>query len=223
MLRDYSIYKPIGLLQAILFAGIYFGGIISGLWNDIVGRLMPDAIYYKLVEMELLYTVPLVLLGILFYGGAFRESWYRYKDHFWRSTCMIIITFITLTVFVSAITPHLSATLPENQNMILDSFRRMSRLVFFSVVCIMIPFIEEIVYRHILIGQVSEKIPLWMAAFISILVFALMHCSQWSDLWYYLPGSVVITAIYIGFGNSVSHSYAYHILNNFAGFILAYQ
>lgn len=223
MLKEYSLYKPIGLMEALLFTGIYFGGMISGLWNQFLHSILPSVMYSALIEMEVLYTLPLVILGIIFYGRAFQESWYQYKNYFWRSTCMLIVTFIFVTVFISAIAPFIHAVTPENQSLVMDAFQSTNKLVFFVIVCIMTPFIEEIIFRHILIGQVSEKLPLWMAAFISIVLFTFMHCSQVTDIWFYLPSSIVLTAIYIGFGNSISHSYAYHMINNFASFLLAMQ
>ena len=87
-------------------------------------------------------------------------------------------------------------------------------IVFSFFVAIGVPMIEEIFYRHILIGKLSAFAPTWLVASISAILFAYMHCYQWQDLLAYLPISIALTLIYVKSGKNIAYSWAFHALNN---------
>ena len=76
------------------------------------------------------------------------------------------------------------------------------------------PLVEEIFYRHILIGKLSAYAPTWAVASTSVLLFAYMHCHQWQDMIAYLPISIVLTLVYVFSRKSVAYSWMFHALNN---------
>ena len=103
----------------------------------------------------------------------------------------------------------------ENQQLVIDALTS-SRLalLFAFFVAVGAPLVEEIFYRHILIGTLSTYAPTWVVASISALLFAYMHCHQWQDMIAYLPISIVLTLIYVKSGKNVAYSWLFHALNN---------
>ena len=87
-------------------------------------------------------------------------------------------------------------------------------LTFAFFVAIGMPLVEEIFYRHILIGKLSPYAPIWLLGSISAFLFAYMHCHEWQDMTMYLPVGIILTLVYIKSGKNIAYSWLYHALNN---------
>ena len=103
----------------------------------------------------------------------------------------------------------------ENQQQVINALNDGTLgLVFTFFVGIGVPVIEEIFFRHILIGKLSAYAPTWLVASISAALFAYMHSHQWQDFFMYLPLSIVLTLVYVKSGKNVAYSWTFHALNN---------
>ena len=103
----------------------------------------------------------------------------------------------------------------ENQQQVMNALNDGTLgLVFTFFVGIGVPVIEEIFFRHILIGKLSAYAPTWLVASISAALFAYMHSHQWQDFLMYLPLSIVLTLVYVKSGKNVAYSWLFHALNN---------
>ena len=87
-------------------------------------------------------------------------------------------------------------------------------LTFAFFVAIGMPLVEEIFYRHILIGKLSPYAPTWLLGAISAFLFAYMHCHEWQDMTMYLPVGIILTLVYVKSGKNIAYSWMYHALNN---------
>ena len=87
-------------------------------------------------------------------------------------------------------------------------------LTFAFFVAIGMPLVEEIFYRHILIGRLSPYAPTWLLGSISAFLFAYMHCHEWQDMTMYLPVGIILTLVYIKSGKNIAYAWLYHALNN---------
>ena len=124
-----------------------------------------------------------------------------------------------LVVIVQAVTRialyGLNPPIADNQQAVINAiFDGGTGLVFCFFVAIGVPMVEEIFYRHILIGKLSTYAPTWLVASISAALFAYMHCHQWQDFFTYLPLSIVLTLVYVMSGKNVGYSWLFHALNN---------
>ena len=87
-------------------------------------------------------------------------------------------------------------------------------LTFAFFVAIGMPLVEEIFYRHFLIGKLSPYAPTWLLGSISAFLFAYMHCHEWQDMTMYLPVGIILTLVYVKSGKNIAYSWMYHALNN---------
>ena len=87
-------------------------------------------------------------------------------------------------------------------------------LTFAFFVAIGMPLVEEIFYRHILIGRLSAYAPTWLLGSISAFLFAYMHCHEWQDMTMYLPVGIILALVYVKSGKNIAYSWMYHALNN---------
>ena len=90
----------------------------------------------------------------------------------------------------------------------------MAGLVFSFIVALGGPLIEEVFFRHILIGKLSAYAPTWLVASVSCSLFTAMHCHQWQEIASYLPLALVLTLAYVCSGKNVAYSWLAHALNN---------
>ena len=103
----------------------------------------------------------------------------------------------------------------ENQQQVMNALNDGALgIIFTFFVGIGVPVIEEIFFRHILIGKLSAYAPTWLVASISAALFAYMHSHQWQDFLMYLPLSIVLTLVYVKSGKNVAYSWLFHALNN---------
>ena len=103
----------------------------------------------------------------------------------------------------------------ENQQQVMNALNDGALgMVFTFFVGIGVPVIEEMFFRHILIGKLSAYAPTWLVASISAALFAYMHSHQWQDFFMYLPLSIVLTLVYVKSGKNVAYSWTFHALNN---------
>ena len=103
----------------------------------------------------------------------------------------------------------------ENQQQVINALNDGTLgLAFSFFVTVGVPLVEEMFYRHILIGKLSAYAPTWLVASISAALFAYMHSHQWQDFFSYLPLSIVLTLIYVKSGKNVAYSWLFHALNN---------
>ena len=103
----------------------------------------------------------------------------------------------------------------ENQQQVINALNDGTLgLAFSFFVTVGVPLVEEMFYRHILIGKLSAYAPTWLVASISAALFAYMHSRQWQDFFSYLPLSIVLTLIYVKSGKNVAYSWLFHALNN---------
>ena len=124
---------------------------------------------------------------------------------------LVVIIQATTRIALYGLNPPVA----ENQQQVINALNDGTLgLAFSFFVTVGVPLVEEIFYRHILIGKLSAYAPTWLVASISAALFAYMHSHQWQDFFSYLPLSIVLTLIYVKSGKNVAYSWLFHALNN---------
>ncbi|EHD0645388.1 CPBP family intramembrane metalloprotease [Staphylococcus pseudintermedius] len=93
----------------------------------------------------------------------------------------------------------------------------------FMMIVILAPVVEEIFFRHILIGELGKKLNFKVMAVISALLFAGVHVLQATspfEMIDYLILAVPLVFLYIKSGRNLGVSIAFHMLNNFISFVV---
>lgn len=89
------------------------------------------------------------------------------------------------------------------------------------------PFVEEYIFRHLLVGKLSRYLTVWVTAPLSVLLFGGIHFfgSGSFDLIAAVPYLVlgaVITGTYIAFRFSLAYAYLLHLFNNLIALLVLY-
>ena len=173
---------------------------------------------WSLTAINLAIDTVLLIVVLAFFAREFFPAFSYLRTHPFLKILLLFGLWI-LVVIVQAATRialyGLNPPIPENQQAVINAiFDGGTGLIFCFFVAIGVPMVEEIFYRHILIGKLSVYAPTWLVASISAALFAYMHCHQWQDFFSYLPITIVLTLVYVFSGKSVAYSWLFHALNN---------
>ena len=160
----------------------------------------------------------LLIMALAFFGREFFPAFTYLRTRPVRKIALLFGLWFLVTAIQAASRIALyghNQPIAENQQQVMNALNDGTLgLVFTFFVGIGVPVIEEMFFRHILIGKLSAYAPTWLVASISAALFAYMHSHQWQDFFMYLPLSIVLTLVYVMSGKNVAYSWLFHALNN---------
>jgi hypothetical protein len=160
----------------------------------------------------------LLIMALAFFGREFFPAFTYLRTRPVRKIALLFGLWFLVTAIQAASRIALyghNQPIAENQQQVMNALNDGTLgLVFTFFVGIGVPVIEEMFFRHILIGKLSAYAPTWLVASISAALFAYMHSHQWQDFFMYLPLSIVLTLVYVKSGKNVAYSWLFHALNN---------
>lgn len=160
----------------------------------------------------------LLIMALAFFGREFFPAFTYLRTRPVRKIALLFGLWFLVTAIQAASRIALyghNQPIADNQQQVMNALNDGTLgLVFTFFVGIGVPVIEEMFFRHILIGKLSAYAPTWLVASISAALFAYMHSHQWQDFFMYLPLSIVLTLVYVMSGKNVAYSWLFHALNN---------
>jgi membrane protease YdiL (CAAX protease family) len=89
------------------------------------------------------------------------------------------------------------------------------------------PFVEEYIFRHLLIGKLSRKINIWVCSALSVVLFAGLHIVGQEALTLpvlmpYIAMGAVLVFVYVWTGRNLMFSYFVHAAKNLLAVIFIY-
>ncbi|MDI3194332.1 type II CAAX endopeptidase family protein [Pseudarthrobacter sp. AL07] len=90
------------------------------------------------------------------------------------------------------------------------------------------PFVEEYIFRHLLIGKLSRRLNIWFCCALSVVLFAGIHIAgqetiTLSALLPYLAMGATLVFVYVWTGKNVMFSYFVHAAKNLLAVIFIYS
>ena len=178
--------------------------------------LFPES--WNLTAINLAVDTVFLIIVLALFSREFFPAFTYLRTHPFLKILLLFGLWI-LVVIVQAATRialfGINPPVADNQQAVINAiFDGGTGLIFCFFVAIGVPMVEEVFYRHILIGKLSAYAPTWLVASISAALFAYMHCHQWQDFFSYLPISIAVTLVYVMSGKNVAYSWLFHALNN---------
>ena len=89
------------------------------------------------------------------------------------------------------------------------------------------PFVEEYIFRHLLIGKLSRRINIWLCCALSAVLFASMHIAgqeaiTLTALLPYLAMGATLVLVYVWTGKNLMFSYFVHAAKNLLAVVFIY-
>ena len=173
---------------------------------------------WSLTAINLAIDTVLLIVVLAFFAREFFPAFSYLRTHPFLKILLLFGLWILVVIVQAATRIALYGGNPpvaENQQQVINAlYDGTLGLAFSFFVTVGVPVIEEIFFRHILIGKLSAYAPTWLVASISAALFAYMHSHQWQDFFSYLPLSIVLTLVYVKSGKNVAYSWLFHALNN---------
>lgn len=173
---------------------------------------------WNLTAINLAIDTVLLIVVLAFFAREFFPAFSYLRTRPVRKIALLFGLWFLVTAIQAASRIALyghNQPIAENQQQVMNILNDGALgLVFTFFVGIGVPVIEEMFFRHILIGKLSAYAPTWLVASISAALFAYMHSHQWQDFFMYLPLSIVLTLVYVKSGKNVAYSWMFHALNN---------
>ena len=173
---------------------------------------------WSLTAINLVIDTVLLIVVLAFFAREFFPAFSYLRTQPFLKILLLFGLWILVVIVQAATRIALYGGNPpvaENQQQVINALNDGTLgLAFSFFVTVGVPLVEEMFYRHILIGKLSAYAPTWLVASISAALFAYMHSHQWQDFFSYLPLSIVLTLIYVKSGKNVAYSWLFHALNN---------
>jgi uncharacterized protein len=146
----------------------------------------------------------------------------------WFTLMMVpaaVVAMLILTAIVVAIGGEVQTS--ENQAGLQQLMQQVPAWLMVPVVVVVGPFVEEYIFRHLLIGKLSRRINIWVCCALSILLFASIHIAgqeaiTLTALLPYLAMGATLVFVYVWTGRNLMFSYFVHAAKNLLAVVFIY-
>lgn len=180
---------------------------------DFMLDFFPQAKYDPFILSTVTYGLLAVIMFVLYYKEIFTSIDYFQTKPFKKIFSIplwILLDFVVQGTIVEYI------SIPQNQVMINEGTKHTPLIWTLLIMGITGPMMEEIVYRHILIGQLSKSLPTIFTAILSVICFTAAHIigrEQFiiSEALAYLPSALILTFTYLKSNKTILYPMAIHM------------
>ncbi|MGO4119805.1 CPBP family intramembrane glutamic endopeptidase [Arthrobacter sp. YAF16] len=216
----------------LITAGIYVavGAVFataSGLLAPLVLQLSPNPAVASYAVNLLVYAV-IGLLALFAARQVARRDLRVLATRPWFTLLTVplaVVAAMILTAILVAVagTPQTSA----NQAGLQALMQQVPAWLMVPLLVIVGPFVEEYMFRHLLIGKLSRKLNIWLCCALSVVLFAAMHVVGQEALTLpvlmpYLAMGATLVFVYVWTGKNVMFSYFVHASKNLLAVIFIY-
>ena len=145
-------------------------------------------------------------------------------------TAAIVPAAVLATLILAAIVSVLAGPPPTsvNQEAVQGLVLSLPPLLVIPLLVLLGPFVEEYVFRHLLIGKLSRILNIWACCALSVVLFAGIHVFGTGDaslavMVPYLAIGTVLVAVYVWAGNNFVLTYLIHASRNLLAVIVTYS
>lgn len=146
----------------------------------------------------------------------------------WFTLLMVPVSLLVMVVFAAILVAATGASETSvNQAAVQGLVRQIPAWLVIPLLVIVAPFVEEYIFRHLLIGKLSRRLNIWLCCALSVLLFAAIHVVGREGLVLdvlmpYLAMGAVLVAVYVWTGKNVMFSYFVHGAKNLLAVIFMY-
>ncbi|MEC5189917.1 MULTISPECIES: CPBP family intramembrane glutamic endopeptidase [unclassified Arthrobacter] len=146
----------------------------------------------------------------------------------WFTLLMIPLSLAAMMILTAVLvsitgTPQTSA----NQAGLQALMQQVPAWLMVPLLVIVGPFVEEYIFRNLLIGKLSRRVNLWVCCALSVALFAALHIVGQEDLTLpvlmpYLAMGAVLVFVYVWTGKNMMFSYFVHAVKNLLAVVFIY-
>ena len=146
----------------------------------------------------------------------------------WFTLMMVpaaVIAMMILTALVVSAAGGVQTS--ANQAGLQELMQQVPAWLMVPVVVIVGPFVEEYIFRHLLIGKLSRRVNIWLCCALSVVLFAALHivgqeAITLPALLPYLAMGATLVFVYMWTGKNLMFSYFVHAAKNLLAVVFIY-
>ncbi|GAA1280668.1 CPBP family intramembrane glutamic endopeptidase [Arthrobacter pascens] len=146
----------------------------------------------------------------------------------WFTAVMVPLAVIAMMIF-TAILVVLGGTTETsvNQAGLQALMQQVPAWLMVPLIVVVGPFVEEYIFRHLLIGKLSRRVNIWVCCALSVVLFAALHivgqeALTLTALMPYLAMGATLVFVYVWTGRNLMFSYFVHAAKNLLAAIFLY-
>ena len=170
------------------------------------------------------------VMSLILHGKRFMEDWQHFC-HYSRGLGNFLLKLVAWSDRVGVVTAGLYFTfltffgviiLPAHLIGLGNAPANLPLGITWLLLLLLAPVVEEFVFRDSLVGVVNwtHKMKLVLATILSILAFTMLHVVHLAEVWFYLPLSIAVTALYINHERNVIASILFQSFYNVATYLV---
>ncbi|WP_411374232.1 CPBP family intramembrane glutamic endopeptidase [Arthrobacter sp. MPF02] len=146
----------------------------------------------------------------------------------WFTLLMIPASVIAMMIFTAlVVTAGGDVQTSANQEGLQELMQQVPAWLMVPLVVLIGPFVEEYIFRHLLIGKLSRKVNIWICCALSVILFAAMHIAgkeaiTLTALLPYLAMGGTLVFVYVWTGKNLMFSYFVHAAKNLLAVVFIY-
>ncbi len=221
-------FSPLDFIAVILYVGLAGFFALAGQLLAPVLRLVAPTPAAASYAMNLLFYAVVGILAVVAARKVVGRDLRVLATRPWFTLLMVpaaVIAMMILSAIVVAASGSVETS--ENQAGLQALMQQVPAWLMVPLLVVVGPFVEEFIFRHLLIGKLSRRVNIWVCCVLSVVLFAAMHVVGRQALTIavllpYLAMGATLVFVYIWTGRNLMFSYFVHAAKNLLAVVFIY-
>ena len=221
-------FKPLDFATLVTYVAIAgFFAVAGELLAPFLRQLSPSPAAAS-YAVNLLFYASVGILAVLAARKVVGRDLRVLATRPWFTLLMVpaaVIAMMILTAVVVAASGE--AQTSQNQAGLQELAQQIPAWLMVPLLVIVGPFVEEYIFRHLLIGKLSRRVNIWVCCALSVVLFAALHivgqeAVTFAALLPYLAMGATLVFVYVWTGKNLMFAYFVHAAKNLLAVVFIY-
>lgn len=180
---------------------VLFYLINFGLWELIALIISDEWASFAVYAVLFVATVALFRKELSCKWTEWKESQLKNKSFYAALALCLVLDLVLSAALLAAAAQFSLDILPQNNENVKSQFAAIPAFLTAVQTCVFAPVIEEMTFRHSMIGVPGTKLQTMVLCAISVILFDWIHIFRFSEFFYYLMPAIILTAFYAKYKN----------------------
>jgi len=221
-------FSPLDFIAVVLYVGLAGFFVLAGPLLAPALRLVAPTPAAASYAMNLLFYAVVGILAVVAARQVVGRDLRVLATRPWFTLLMVpaaVIAMMILSAIVVAASGSVETS--ENQAGLQALMQQVPAWLMVPLLVVVGPFVEEYIFRHLLIGKLSRRVNIWVCCVLSVVLFAALHvvgreALTLTVLLPYLAMGATLVSVYVWTGRNLMFSYFVHAAKNLLAVVFIY-
>jgi uncharacterized protein len=221
-------FSPLDFIAVVLYVGLAGFFVLAGPLLAPVLRLVAPTPAAASYAMNLLFYAVVGILAVVAARRVVGRDLRVLATRPWFTLLMVPAAVIAMMILSAiAVAASGSVETSENQAGLQALMQQVPAWLMVPLLVVVGPFVEEFIFRHLLIGKLSRRVNIWVCCVLSVVLFAALHvvgreALTLTVLLPYLAMGATLVFVYVWTGRNLMFSYFVHATKNLLAVVFIY-